>query len=240
MAKLITNKILIRLVFTITVITTSNVVSANECVNYIPNKAVKVNDLKICESSYNGISDIYSCQDYKSANKKYRVLYKGGILPKAIVELNEKQQEQLIWSTIFGDKKLSCPLIPPRGIHIHANHLGTGICANDKDQHVPCSVYEHKISRQIKSHRYLVLYPANESDTRTIHVETFISDSSEDAMTAELAYQFGLNLLDTQCCSQQAMIYLEYAYQLYPKAIKYSKAYNNAKFDLSENQSQNY
>jgi len=215
--------------------TISNTVFANECVNYIPNKAITVNGLKICESSYNGITDIYSCQDYQSADKKYRVLYKGGILPKAIVALNEQRQEKLIWSTLFGDKKLSCPLIAPRGIHIHAKHRGTGICTNDIDQTVPCSIYEHKAPRRVESHRYLVLYPANEALSQEITVETFVFDATEDAMTAELAYQLGLSLLDTKCCSQQAMTYLEYAYRLYPKENKYSKAYNNARFNLSEN-----
>ncbi|MFV1983816.1 MAG: hypothetical protein ACC657_09795 [Thiohalomonadales bacterium] len=239
MTKLMNSKVLVMLLISLTLINTSNTVYANECMSYIQNKTITINGLKICESAYNGISDIYSCQDYQSADRNYRVLYKGGIVPKAIVVLNEQQQEKIIWATIFGDKKLHCPLIAPRGIHINAKHRGTGICTNDHDQFVPCSVYEHKVSRQIDSHRYLVFYPTNETNTNLIKVETYIFDATEDAMTAEIAYQFGLSLLDTECCSQQAMTYLEYAYHLYPKANKYSKAYNNAKFDLSINEAQN-
>ncbi|MFV1984643.1 MAG: hypothetical protein ACC657_13955 [Thiohalomonadales bacterium] len=237
MTNTLSRKLLLTLGFIITAITTSSVVSANECISYISNKAVKIDGLKICESSYNGISDIYSCQDYQAADKKYRVLYKGGISPKAIVALNDKTGEDLVWATIFDNNMLSCPLTAPRGIHIHAKHRGTGICTDEQEQLVPCSIYEHKTSRQIESHRYMVFYPSNESVSQEIKVETYIFDASEDAMTAELAYQLGLSLLDTQCCSQQAMTYLEYAYHLYPKANLYSKAYNNAKFNLSSTKS---
>ncbi len=229
---------LITLLLILSAITCSSIVSANECVSYISNKAVKIDGLKICESSYNGITDVYSCQDYQATNKQFRVLYKGGVSPKAIVEINEQSDEKLIWATIFNNQKLNCPLPPPRGIHIHAKHRGTGICMNEHDQYIPCSIYEHKAARRIESHRYMVFYPANDAETNEIKVDTYIFDASEDAMTAELAYQFGLSLLDTRCCSQQAMIYLEYAYHLYPKANQYSKAYNNAKFNLSVNKVQ--
>jgi len=238
-AKLISNKILVSLLLILNSITINNIVYANECVNYIPNRAITVDGLKICESSFNGVSDIYSCQDYQSSDTRYRVLYKGGILPKAIIALNDQNHEELIWSTLFGDKKLSCPLIAPQGIHIHALHRGTGICTNNNDQYVPCSIYEYKAPRRIESHRYLVFYPANETEPNRVHVETFVFDSYEDAMTAEIAYQLGLSLLETECCRQQAMTYLEYAYHLYPKANKYSKAYNNAKFNLSVNEIDN-
>jgi hypothetical protein len=204
--------------------------------SYISNKAVQIDGLKICESSYNGIKDIYSCQDYQSKDKLYRVLYKGGISPKAIIAPNNQPGEKLIWATIFNNEKLNCPLTAPQGIHIHAKHRGTGICTDEQDQFVPCSIYEHKTSRRIESHRYMVFYPKNNSGSQEVIVETFIFDASEDAMTAELAYQLGLSLLDTQCCSQQAITYLEYAYHLYPKANQYSKAYNNAKFNLSANE----
>jgi len=238
-AKLTIKNILIVLACLTALNTPATIIYANECVNYIPNKAIAVNNLKVCQSAFSGITDTYSCQDYQTSENKYRVLYKGGILPKAIVALNEHQSEKLIWSTLFGDKKLSCPLIAPEGIHIHANHRGTGICTNNNDQMVPCSIYEHKASRKIKAHRYLVFYPENGATLQAINIETFVFDSTQDAMTAEIAYQIGLSLLDTQCCSQQAMHYLEYAYNLYPKANKYSKAYNNAKFNLSTNKINN-
>jgi hypothetical protein len=214
-----------------------NTATANQCLTYIPHKAVTLEGLKICESSYNGIVDNYSCQDYQSADKKYRVLYKGGVLPKAILELGSGQQEHLIWSTIFGGKKLTCPLLAPRGIHIHAKHRGTGICLNELDQPIPCSIYEHSPPHQTQTHRYLVYYSGDNKGLQNIKVDTFVFDATTNAMTAELAYQFGLSLLHTKCCNEDAISYLEYAYRLYPNANKYSRAYNNAKFNLSAQKS---
>ncbi len=223
---------ILTLILSLTAAAASSTSHANECMNYIPSRAISVDGLKLCQSSYNGATDVYSCQDYLAGDTTYRVLYKGGVLPKAILRLN-KQQEELVWSTIFGGRKLHCPLLAPKGIHIHATHHGIGICLDNNDQAVPCSVYEYKASRQTESHRYLVLYSNNKTKPQLITVQTFIFDVTVDAMTAEIAYQFGLSLLDTICCSEQAIHYLEYAYNLYPKANKYSSAYINAKFYLS-------
>ncbi len=225
--------VILTVILTLIAVVTSSASYANECMKYIPSRAISVEGLKLCKSSYNGLSSLYSCQDYLAGDTTYRVLYKGGVLPKAILVLKKQQQEELIWSTIFGGRKLHCPLLAPKGIHIHATHHGTGICVNDNEQAVPCSVYEYKSSRQTESHRYLVLYSNNKTQAQSITVQTFIFDVTIDAMTAEIAYQFGLSLLDTLCCSEQAIQYLEYAYNLYPKANKYSTAYINAKFYLS-------
>ncbi len=199
----------------------------------MPIKTVAIHGLKICESAFNGISDNYSCQEYQSERQLFRVLYKGGALPKAIIAVTDEKHEELIWSSIFAGKKIDCPIVPPLGIHIHAKHLGTGICNDEFDHDVPCSVYEHNAPRRTESHRYLVLYPIEGSNAKKVKITTFIHDATVDTMTAEIAYQFGLSLLDSNCCSQQAMAYLEYAYHLYPKENKYSKAYNNARFNLS-------
>ncbi len=220
-------------IIVISIYSSINLAQANNCLNFMPAKTVAIHGLKICKSAFNGILDNYGCQEYQSEHQLFRVLYKGGALPKAIIAVDEQKHEELIWSMIFAGKKIDCPIVAPRGIHLHAKHLGTGICHDELNHDVACSVYEHKASLRIELHRYLVLYPNEKSKTQKVRVTSFVYDASVDAMTAEIAYQFGLSLLDSNCCSQQAMAYLEYAYHLYPKANKYSKAYNNARFNFS-------
>lgn len=205
--------------------------NANQCHNFLPAGAQPVGYLKLCESSYTGYWQQYTCQDYQANQQRFRIIYRGGLIPKAIVSLNRWQQENLIWSPVFGDKRMSCPLAPPKGMPATAAHRGTGICQDDNDANVPCSVYEHKQARKTEYHRYMVFYTANGSGTRII--DAHVAGKNKNAMVAELAYQFGRNLLDSNCCSEQAMEYLALAYQLFPKAEEYHSAYQQAREQLA-------
>lgn len=200
---------------------------ANECFDVLPEQAVKHGELKICQSAFSGVSEEYSCQEYRGPHGQYRVLYKGGLIPKAVTYFDAKDNEQLVWSTTYGDAKRICPLTPPSGIPADAEHRGTGVCHADDDAAVPCSVYEYAAARQPDFHRYIVFY--NPTGHGYYHVNGYVAGDNKNAMVAELAYQLGMSLLDTECCSGQAMEYLEYAYRLFPEADEYSKAYNRAR-----------
>lgn len=205
--------------------------NVNQCHTFLPAKAQPVEHLKLCESAYTGYWQQYSCQDYQHGKERYRVIYRGGLIPKAIVTLNRWQQEQLIWSPVFGDRKMSCPLPPPNGMPSQASHRGTGVCQDDNDADVPCSVYEHKAARKTEYHRYMVYYQPNGDGAKIIDGQ--VAGTNKNAMVAELAYQLGRNLLETNCCSEQAMHYLEFAHSLFPRAEEYHAAYQQARSILA-------
>lgn len=202
-------------------------VAANECLNLLPDD-VKADGLpKICESAFNGIEFSYSCQDYRSGENRYRVLYKGGRTPKAVLALNADGSEQILSSPIFGDHRLTCPLTPPTGVPKYATHRGTGVCHDENDKPIACSIFLHTAARQTESHRYMVFYPNNSE--ATVKVDVQVAGNNDDAMVAELAFQIGMSLWDTECCTEQAVQYLAYAYSLFPRAEAYRQAYQRGR-----------
>lgn len=200
--------------------------TANECYSKFPAGVTPLGQVKICQSGFTGLQSDYSCQDYRAGNHHYRVIYKGGLEPKAIVKLNHGKGEQLIWSPSFGDPKMRCPLTAPASIPRHAKHRGLGVCIDNNDEDVACSVYEHAPVRHSRAYRYLVFYRQDGRGSELVH--QMVAGNNQDAMVAEIAYQFGLSLLETRCCSEQASTYLEHAHRLFPKASAYREGYLQA------------
>ena len=200
---------------------------ANECLDLFPYDTVADGQSKICQSNFNGINKHYSCQDYRSGETRYRVLYRGGLTPKAVIQLNSDNTVRLLSAPSFGDRRLRCPLSPPSGIPKYAVHRGTGICHDDADRMVACSVFEHAAARQIEAIRYFTYFDTQEKAAVTI--DSQIANSNDDAMVAELAFQIGMSLWDTECCAEQAVEYLEQAYKLFPRAEAYRTAYRRSR-----------
>ena len=100
---------------------------------------------------------------------------------------------------------MHCPLPVPASVPKHATHLGLGICQDENDASIPCSVYEHAPVRQRQTYRYLVLFHPGDRGSELVH-QMPVRDNP-NAMVAELAYQLGLSLLETSCCSEQASAY---------------------------------
>ena len=203
----------------------------NECLNLLPDDAVVDGLPKVCQSSYNGMNNQYSCQDYRSGELQYRVLYKGGLHPKAVLQLNSDSSFHLLSAPLFGNPKLHCPLRPPAGIPEYAIHRGTGICYDDDDRQVACSVFEYAPARQTVRQRYMTFYGADER--QPVSIDAHVAGSNEDAMVAEIAFQIGMNLWDSECCAEQAVEYLAYAYQLFPRTEAYLKAYRHSRATLA-------
>ena len=199
---------------------------ANECLSQMSNGARPVDQVKLCHSSFTGIKTQYSCQDYQEGKTVFRVLYKGGLEPKAIIKLDKHQAEHLVWSPSFGDHRMRCPLPAPASVPKFARHRGLGICTDDHNANIPCSVYENNRARESRTWRYLVFYQADGESTQIAH-RMAIADN-RDAMVAELAYQMGLSLLETSCCSDKAAAYLEHAHRLFPRASAYRLGYLQA------------
>lgn len=201
--------------------------AANECLNLLPDD-VKTDGLpRICESAFNGMAATYSCQDYVSGENRYRVLYKGGRSPKAVLALDTGGTEQLLSSPLYGDRKMKCPLTPPAGVPKYATHRGIGVCHDEKDKPVSCSIFLHAAARQTEAHRYMVFYPNHRDGNVTIDVQ--VAGNNDDAMVAEVAFQIGMSLWETECCSEQAVQYLAYAYSLFPRAEAYRQAYQRGR-----------
>ena len=199
--------------------------NANECLSKMPAGASALGQAKLCKSAFSGLNGQYSCQDYQASGQRFRVIYKGGLEPLAIVRLDHSGREQLIYSPRWGEHKMRCPLPAPEVISRHAQHRGLGICVDNNDKPVACSVYEHAQARQSRSWRYLVFHQHN---GRSEVAHRMVAGDNRDAMEAEIAYQLGLSLLNTECCSERATAYLEHAHRLFPRVTVYRSSYLDA------------
>lgn len=205
--------------------------AANECLDLMPYDTVADGLPKVCQSSFNGVSSDYSCQNYRSGEIRYQVLYRGGLSPRAIIQLNSDGSQQLLSSPLFGDRRLRCPLNPPAGIPEYAVHRGIGVCHDDNDSLVACSVFEHAMARQPEVHRFMTFYVSDGELPVTIDAQ--IAGINNDAMVAEFAFQLGMSMWETECCAEQAVDYLAYAYRLFPRTAAYREAYRHSRAVLA-------
>lgn len=205
--------------------------AANECLNLLPDDVKAEGIPKICTSHFSGIKSSYSCQDYRSGKNHYRVLYKGGHHAQALLALRANGQEQVLSSPEQGDQKLDCPLNAPVGIPKYASHRGIGVCRDEANMPIACSVFQYSAARQPISHLYMVYYP-NENH-KQIQIEVEDAGANQNAMVAEFAFQIGQSLLKTSCCSDRAMKYLAYAYRLFPRSETYRHAYQQSRAMLA-------
>lgn len=205
--------------------------TANQCLDLLPYDTIADGLPSVCHSSFTGIDKKYSCQDYRSGDTRYRVLYRGGVYPKAVLQINPDNTSHLVSSPLFGNHKLRCPLTPPDGIPQHAVHRGMGVCHDDNDQLVACSVFEHAAARQTEAHRFMTFY--HSGDEQSVSIDAQVAGTNNDAIVAEMAFQIGMSLWDTECCAEQAVEYLEYAYRLFPRAAAYRKAYRHSRVSLA-------
>ncbi len=221
----------LKIIFSSFVLLLASHATANECLDLFPYDTVAEGHSKICKSAFNGVSKYYSCQDYRSGDTRYRVLYRGGLTPKAVIQLNSDKSFQLISAPLFGDPRLRCPLMPPSGIPKHAEHRGTGVCFDENDRMVACSVFEHAAARQMEATRYMTFFDTQDKPSVTIDAQ--VASSNDDALVAEFAFQIGMSLWDTECCAEQAVEYLEQAYKLFPQAEAYRTAYRRSRAILA-------
>lgn len=197
--------------------------ATKQCLDYLPANVTSASDVRVCTSSFNGDANNYICRDYVAGDVNYRVLYKGGLVPKAILKFDEKNHRQLVWSPLFGDQEMRCPLAPPDGVPRHAKHRGIGVCHDENDHAVPCSVFEHAAPRNADAYRYLAIYDANGEAPASVN--KIVAGKNMYAVEAEFSFQIGMSLLDTDCCREQGVSYIKHAYELFPQADTYRVAY---------------
>ena len=208
--------------------------ASNQCLEYLPDNITIASEVRICTSSFNGDYKRYSCQDYNAGNEHYRILYQGGLVPKAILKFDEVNHKQVVWSPLYGDEEIRCPLAPPDGIPHHAKHRGIGVCQDENQNYVPCSIYEHAAPRKIEAYRYLAMYDPGGEQPATIN--THVAGKNVDAIVAEFSFQIGMSLLKTNCCKEQGFEYIKHAYSMFPQAEDYRRAYHYSKATLAVNE----
>lgn len=223
----IPGRLLALLAFVLPVLSTSPAL-ASDCPTLLPDDAVAISSPALCRAGPAGGEELFSCQDYRAGKERFRVLFKGGQIPRRVLHIDARGQQRLVWQRTATTEAHTCSLLPPEMIPAEAVHRGTGVCYDDDERAVPCSMFEHAVPREEEFHRYMVYYfPGSPV------VEKFDAGRNENALVAEFAYQLGLSLLNTRCCSEEAIGYLEYAYRLFPRADLYGRTYEEARFLLT-------
>ncbi|MDH5424391.1 MAG: hypothetical protein OEY29_05295 [Gammaproteobacteria bacterium] len=193
------------------------------CYDLLPADATTYGSFYICRSRLNGKESVYACQNFISRFGYYRVFFKSGRFPKIIEKISKKGKLiSVIWSVSNSTSQPEYNFRPPGLIPDSSRFIGAGVCKNEQDQEVPCSVFRFSAARYTEVKDYLVMY---KKDGTGPDSQTAIAlQPNHDAMPAEMAYQIGLNLLDTVCCQDRAVQYLEYAASLFPDSVMYKKA----------------
>jgi hypothetical protein len=198
--------------------------AAMECQDILPADARMLGDLKLCEYQYRGKHETFACQDVAVKNQQYRVLFKGGRIPRAIIAKGlQADQDLVVWPVKNSRHAHVCSFPVPEQLPASAKFKGMGICKNDKNESIPCGIFRDKKSRRQKIPDYLVLYDVAGNGPEEVSV--IHNGINRDAVPAELAYQIGLQLLKSTCCQQSGFAYLKYAYLLFPDSTLYREAY---------------
>ena len=173
-----------------------------ECPDILPANGQMLGDLKVCEFEHHGKYQDFACQDVVSKNKQYRILFKGGQTPVAVLQLGFIENlDMIIWSVDGAGKQQTCSIPIPEELPETASFMGAGICETEDNRSIPCSVFRHKASRQQVIPDYLVIY--DEAGNGPRHSSVIHVDKNRDAVPAEFAYQIGLELIKSKCCKQQ-------------------------------------
>ena len=202
------------------------------CSAFIPSDSKTVGSIQLCRSGHSGKDALYACQNFASASGKYRVFFKGGRQPKAIARVAEDGAiNEMMWSDAEQARTPVCDFPPPALVPSTTTFIGAGVCQDEADQFIPCAVFRHNTPRSSTITDHMVFYsPDGSGPAYTSTIEIGIN---RDAVPAEIAFQIGLNLMQTHCCQQRGLQYIEYACQLYPDSRLYRETFEH--FVLEKN-----
>lgn len=190
------------------------------CTMFIPPDAVPLENLHLCTSSHRGHTEVFACQNMVVGSVRYLIYFKGGHRPKAIARLNESDQvTQLLWQESFNTPAPDCQLQAPPHFSAGAQFQGAGVCQDENDRQVPCSVFRVKVPRMKTYTDYLTFYSPDGSGPETSR--KLYTGINQDAIPAELMFQIGLSLSKTRCCRQSGWQYIEQAHRLFPASKLY-------------------
>lgn len=202
------------------------------CSAFVPADAVTHDSFKLCQSDHSGKDENYACQTFVAADGRYRVLFKGGRHPRAIAKVAENGDvAEMLWSENGQAPQPVCHFPPPIKVPAETSFKGAGVCLDEGNRSIPCTVFHHKAARTDSVYDYLIFYKPDGSGPD--YMQSIYLGENKDAMAAELAYQIGLGLLKTECCQQSGLQYVAHAYQLYPGSTLYRTAYHYYKQQVS-------
>lgn len=202
------------------------------CSGGVAAEAIPERSLYLCESDQQGKKEIFACQDIVSQSGNYRVLFKGGRKPKAMIRmLSRGQSTNNLRPVQTPSFQPACHLSMNAQVPPGAIFQGAGVCKDEYEQDAPCAVFRFKSHRHQTFTDYMTLYRKDGSGPQK--TEAVYSGYNKDAMPAELAYQIGLSLLNTSCCQKQGLAYIEQAYLLFPYSNLYSQTYQQFKSQVS-------
>ncbi|MEJ2142756.1 MAG: hypothetical protein P8Y24_10470 [Gammaproteobacteria bacterium] len=201
------------------------------CPGFLPADATPVRNLYLCKSGHNGLENEYACHDFTSRSGEYRVLFKGGVNPIAIIRIDtDGNVKQYIWRVDHETGQPVCMLPVNRQVPENSEFNGAGVCQDENNRSVPCTVFRYKGPRRQTFTDYVSLYGVGGNGVQ--QTDPVYTGYNKDAMPAELAYQIGLSLLNTTCCKKQGLEYIEQAYLLFPASQLYSQAYQQFKSEF--------
>lgn len=198
---------------------------ASGCASFTSADARAQGELRLCQHPVEGVATTFACREYRNADFRYLLLFKGGPLPKAMLR-NGLPREVPDPGSAPGTEATRplCRQSPPPGVPDSATYRGTGVCLDAHDRAVPCSVYEHALARSPHAMRYLVFYDPHGAGAT--HIDAQVAGDNTNALLAELAFQTGTQLVNSTCCSAQAQGYFAYALDLFPDEPDYRAAYD--------------
>lgn len=186
----------------------------------------------LCHSDHTGKKLTYSCRDYRQDKQQIRAYYRGGTIPKAVATLDANGQVTAIqFADQPNDKLVALPVPPPSIIPATAKFQGSGVCLDEQDKNVPCGIFVDKRARTTEITRYMVYYDANGEGV--VQVDKQAAGPNRDAIPAELAYQIGVRLMDSDCCRAEGLGYLKLALSLFPDSGVYRKTYEHYRVELA-------
>lgn len=191
---------------------------ANDCPAILPASAIAVGEPRLCQAGDEKHDGLFVCREYRDAERFYRVLFRGGPVPKQVYELTRNNATP----TQLPVRGRRCELARPPGVPVAASYRGTGVCQNEHGRPLPCSLFEHAGARQPEAMRYFVFY---EPDGSGVHrIDMLSAGRNEHAFAAELAFQIGQALAANACCRERARAYVAHAAALFPAEPVYRAA----------------
>jgi hypothetical protein len=130
-----------------------------------------------------------------------------------------------------GEELVAFPVRPPKVIPATAKFQGSGVCLDDHDKNVPCGIFVDKPARVPEITRYMVYYDA--AGDGIVQLEKQVAGPNRDAIPAELAYQIGVRLMNSDCCRAEGLGYLELALSLFPDSRVYRKTFEHYRVELA-------
>jgi len=189
----------------------------NDCPALLPADAKPIGALRLCRADAGTSGELSACRDYITGDHLFTVEFRGGVVPVALRQRLAGAAQgtaAAVTQTMGVRGKRGCDLTPPQDVAQGATYRGTGVCHDEYDRPLPCSVYEGANARQRTAMRYFVYYEPDGSGIR--QVDALPAGPNQQAFEAEMAFQLGRALSATGCCEEKARAYVAHALGLFP------------------------